>query len=222
MGAPERWPRALLRFGYDFLPKSRAPENDGVLAPAVSNADWVRDLSSTPEALETARLSRVAAEDRAKTAEEKAARLLQTSLALLTLATAVGAFQLRFAFAHGSWAVTSLLPASLALACLALAAFEADAIDRVGIYREPRVEDLAVAAPEDVAVALLAAEVQGRDLAAWTANKKLSDLLQARAWFSRGLAALLSASVVAGVCSATDEPPPKTLPPPTTSSATAP
>jgi len=44
---------------------------------------------------------------------------------------------------------------------------------------------------------------RGRRLARWSANHKHTDLMQARAWFTRGLAALLLAGLAAGICRAT-------------------
>lgn len=193
-----RWPKALRRFGYDFMTKARAPANDGVIAPVFATPSWVEDVAGRPEAVDTARRAREAAETRAKTAEEKANRLVQIVLALLTIAVALGAYQLKFALDH-SWPwLASLVPVGLGLTFLALSAFEATEIDRVGFYRQPNAGDLVRLGSRNPAVVLLAGEEEGRRLAAWTARNKLSDLMQAKAWFSRGLAALLVAGAVAG------------------------
>ena len=57
--------------------------------------------------------------------------------------------------------------------------------------------DLAARADGDDDAAVLASEYQGLQLARWTSNHKHTDLMTARAWFSRGLAALLVAAVLA-------------------------
>lgn len=213
------WPKALRRFGYDFMTKAKAPENDGVIAPVFAMPSWVEDVAARPEALDTARRAREAAETRAKTAEEKGNRLVQIVLALLTIAVALGAYQLKFALDR-SWPWFALLvPAGLGLAFLALSAFEAAEIDRVGFYRRPKAGDLACLGSRDPAVVLLAGEEEGRRLAAWTARNKLSDLMQAKAWFSRGLAALLVAGAVAGASRASNGT--ETEPTTTTSSSTS-
>jgi glutathione synthase/RimK-type ligase-like ATP-grasp enzyme len=192
------WPGALRRFRYDFLRKAKAPENDGVVAPVFATPSWVHDVGARPQALETARAARTTAEEAAKTAEAKANRLVQTSLALLTLGLTLGAYQLRVALDR-SWPwLLSLVPVGAGLIFLALSAFEAVEVDRVGFYRQPNAADLAGIGSRDPAVVLLAVEEEGRRLARWTAGHKLTDLMQARAWFSRGLAGLLLAGIVAG------------------------
>ena len=47
-----------------------------------------------------------------------------------------------------------------------------------------------------VELAVLAAEEKGRQWAQWTSIHKHTDLMQARAWFTRGLAVLILAAVV--------------------------
>ena len=78
-----------------------------------------------------------------------------------------------------------------------MAAFEAAQVDRVGIYTKPHPQDLAELGGRSAAAAILAAEVHGEELARWTSLKKHTDLMQARAWYTRGLAAALSAGLVA-------------------------
>jgi hypothetical protein len=216
-----RWPKALRRFAYDFMTKARAPENDGAIAPVFATPAWIEDVAGRPDALETARRAREAAELRAKTAEEKANRLVQIVLALLTIAVAVGAYQLKFALDRSGPSLALLVPVGLSLAFLALSAFEAAEIDRVGFYRQPNAADLARLGSRDPAIVLLAGEEEGRRLADWTARNKLSDLMQAKAWFSRGLAALLVAGAVAGFSRAstgsTNERTPTTISPASTS-----
>jgi len=220
------WPKALRRFGSDLMTAATAPPNDGVVAPVFMTPSWIADVATHPEALDTARRAREAAEMRARIAEEKANRLVQVVLALLTISVGLGAYQLKFAIDH-SWPwLGSLMPVGLGLVFLSLSAFEAIEIDRVGFYRQPSAGDLAGVASRDPRAVLLAGEEEGRLLAGWTARNKMSDLMQARAWFSRGLAALLVAGAVAGVSRAltgsTAKPSATTVSTPTTVSTLAP
>jgi hypothetical protein len=113
----------------------------------------------------------------------------------------------------------SLGPIVAALVCLSLAAFEALEIDRVGMYRHPTANDLSGRGLLDAPALLIAEEELGRRLARWTSIKKHSDLLQARAWFSRGLAALIVAALLAAIGRAAMNDPAPSL---TTTSSTAP
>jgi hypothetical protein len=51
----------------------------------------------------------------------------------------------------------------------------------------------------DPAAVLLEREEEARRLASWTSVNKHTDLMRARAWFLRGLAALIVAGLVAGI-----------------------
>lgn len=198
------WPRPLKRFRQDFRRASTSPENDGVVAPTLLEPSWINEVAPDQNALDTARRSHEQALSRAQAAEEKASRLVQVALALLTLATAVGAYQLGFVLDRSWPMVLTLAPVSLAVCCLSLAAFEGVEIDRVGVYRQPTVADLVRVAPGDPGAVLIVREEQGRALAAWTSDKKHTALMQARAWFSRGLAALIVAGLAAAACRAVE------------------
>lgn len=193
------WPRAIKRFFWDFLPASKAPENDGVRSPELVRPSWASAAASRPGGLDVARRAHDEAKSGAKAAEDKANRLVQASLALLTITLAVGAFQAQFALDRSPLWLLSLGPAVTALVCLSLAAFEGLEIDRVGVYRHPTAEDISVRVRDDPVAVLIAEEEIGRRLARWTSDKKHSDLMQARAWFSRGLAALIIAALVAAI-----------------------
>jgi hypothetical protein len=197
-----RWPRPIQRLSYDFRSARSAPNNDGIVRPAFTAPPWLDRVSEVPEALSVATEARKEAMAAAKTAEDKAATVVQTSLTLLTITVALGAYQLKFAFDRGDLAWVTLLPIAGALLCLALAAFEASEINRVGIYRSPQLKDLADLVNGTPTKALLLVEEEGRFLARWTANHKHSALMQARAWFSRGLTLLIIAGIVAGACRA--------------------
>lgn len=196
------WPEARKRAFFDFLTKERAPTNDGLIAPRSASPIWADEVARVPGAVEVAKAAREAAEDAAKVAEDKASRLVQVTLALLTVALALGSYQLTFALER-SWPwLFLLIPIATALACLAIAAFEGVLIDRVGFYSQPSGTDLSSVGQRDPNAVLLAQEEQGRRLARWSANHKHTDLMQARAWFTRGLAALLLAGLLAGICRA--------------------
>lgn len=191
------WPRAIKRFGYDFLPVSKAPSDDGVVAPRFRYPVWASEAAARPGAIEVARRAHDEAKGAAQVAEDKASRLVQVALALLTIALAVGAFQANFALDR-SWPwLFSLVPIVGALVFLALAAFEALEIDRVGVYSHPTAESLTAIGVHDPVETVIAEEEVGRQLARWTSTNKHTDLMQARAWFSRGLAALILSGVVA-------------------------
>jgi hypothetical protein len=206
--SPGTWPRAIKRFLWDFLPNEKAPPNDGVVAPEFAKPDWVDEVSATSEALDTARRAHDDAKAGAKTAEDKANRLVQTALALLTIALALGAFQMKLVLDR-SWPwMFSLAPVCAAVVFLAFAAFEALEIDRVGVYRLPTAGDLAGSGQGHPRAVLIAEEERGRRLARWTSAHKHTDLMQARAWFSRGLAALLLAALIAAIARAVVADPP--------------
>jgi hypothetical protein len=210
---PGTWPRAFQRVASDFRSKANAPTADGVVAPTYAEPTWLDEVSSRPGSLDVARRAHDGAADAAKTAEDKANRLVQVTLALLTVTLALGAFQLKFALDR-SWVwLWSALPVTLALAFLALAAFEALQIDRVGMYIGPKPEHLVNLGSRSPEALLLAREEEGRRMAQWTSDNKHRDLMQARAWFTRGLAALLCAGVLAATLRASaGTSPPSTTP----------
>ncbi len=197
------WPRALKRFAFDFRSSHHAPCNDGVVPPVFVRPGWIEEVARHPGILELASRARDEAVTSARTAEEKASRFAQTSLALLTISLALGTFQLSFSVDRGGLLFLLLLtPVCAAIVFLSLAAVEAIEIDRVGVYRDPKPQDLVGIGQGDPNATILAVEVEGRRRALWTSERKHSDLMQARAWFSRGLAFLLLAGLVAAYCKA--------------------
>lgn len=164
--------------------------------------------ATLPESIEIARRAREDAEERAKTTEDKAARLVQVVLALLAITLALGSSQLAFVLTHSRYWYISLIPVLIAITSFALSAFGALQIDRVGVYSMPDGSELQMAEAAQIPALVLKAEVHGRMLASWTANNKHTDLMQARAWMTRGLAALLIAAVLAGVIRAIPAPTP--------------
>ena len=199
-GMPDQgtWPRPLKRFFWDFLPNRAAPANDGVVAPTFESQTSLQAAPVTATVLDVARRAHSDARAGATTAEDKASRLVQVSLALLTVALALATFQLRFALDRNWPWLLSLIPISIAIACIALATFESLEIDRVGVYQHPSTADLSGLDEPGTLRELIDLEEQGHQLASWTSQHKHSDLMQARAWFSRGLAALIAAALIAG------------------------
>lgn len=200
---PGEWPRPLKRVWYDLLPAQLAQPNDGAKPPGYTVPDWLDHVAALDGSLAVAEKARVAAEESARTAEDKAASLLQTCLALLTITVALGTYQLTFALDRDGAAYLTLVPIGFALISLALAAFEASQVPRVAFYRRPEPSDLAGTTAATQLAAVLRAEDEGLRLAKWASKAKFSDLMQARAWFSRGLLALLLAGILAAACRAT-------------------
>jgi hypothetical protein len=200
----ETWPSLSRRVVYDLMTKRRAPSRDGVIAPHFETPEWLNDVADVPGALDVARRANDDAKHAASVAEEKAARLLQTALALMTVSLALGAFQLQYALDRTPIWILSLIPIGLAILQFALSAAESLQIDRVGLYQTAEPGDL-VREGIGTNAGPLAAEERGRKLARWTAQHKHSDLMQARAWFTRGLLALIiAASLAVGLRAGTD------------------
>jgi hypothetical protein len=197
---PGVWPKALRRVFWDLGTAASAPQNDGIVAPTFARPDWIDRVAQLPGALEVAQSANESARSTASVAEEKANRLVQLGLALLALAFAVGAYQITFDLQRSLIFLLTLIPVAAAIISLALATFEAGEIDRVGFYRGTEPSDLDGVGPAGVTTVKLAVEEHGRALARWTAKKKLTDLMQARAWLARGLVALVLAALTAGIC----------------------
>lgn len=191
------WPNPIRQFFWDFLPKSIAPQNSGIRLPEYEAAEWMTDvLYRRDEVLDLARREQAEAESRAKHAEDKAHRLMQTSLALLTLALANAGFQLSYIRDQPTGWLEYLwvLPTGLAVCFLVIAGIEGLEIERVGIYWPLAVADFKDV--EDFRRELVEGELRGSFVADWTAGNKVDALLQARAWFSRGLIFLLAAALI--------------------------
>jgi hypothetical protein len=188
------WPSLHARVLNDFKTKTRAPSTDGVVAPTYESPPWIKEVAKVSGAVEVARRANDDAKDSARVAEEKAARLVQVALALMTVSLALGAFQLQFALDRSALWLLTLLPIAFAMLCLVLSAVEALQLDRVGFYQTAQLGDL-VQTGAETDVAIIDVEERGRTLARWTARNKHTDLMQARAWFSRGLVALIIAAM---------------------------
>jgi hypothetical protein len=209
-----RWPHPLRRFWWDllpgWLPDRWVPPAGGVRAPPYAPPSWLaEDGAGTPEALEQAKRAHDIAVARVQTVEAKADRLAQRALALLALAFAVAGWQLRTGRTHGGgWWYLLLVPAGAAITALAAAGITALELDRPGMFHTPKAA-AALRGRDDPIRARVEAEERARDRATWTAERKYDDLLAARAWFSRGLVALVAAGLVGVLSLGADEPRPQ-------------
>ena len=198
------WPKPLKRVRWDLGRESKAPEDDGVVAPQFAPPSWASAAARSPAALPVVQRANDEAKAGAKAAEDKAVRLVRTALATLAVATALLGYQLRFALDNGLWWLPLLIPVSAAFICLVIAAFEAYEIDRVGVYQHPTGRDLTEPGPRDPIVPVIENEDVGRRLAEWSSRHKHTALMQARAWFTRGLTLLVAAVIAAAVSWAFD------------------
>jgi hypothetical protein len=106
------------------------------------------------------------------------------------------------------------VPAGAAITALAAAGITALELDRPGMSHTPKAA--ALRGRDDPIRARVEAEERARDRATWTAERKYDDLLAARAWFSRGLVALVAAGLVGVLSLGADEPGPQPPGPSTT------
>ena len=190
-----KWPKPLSRILFDFLPAGKAPENDGAEEPDYPAPRWASIAARSPVALAVARRANDEAMAAARTAEEKAGRLVRTALAALAIAIALLGFQLRFAIERDAGWFALPCVGAIARAFLVVAAFEASEIDRVGFYRHPSGRDLAEPGARAPTVRAIEQEDVGRRLAEWSSRHKHSALMQARAWFTRGLVLLVATAI---------------------------
>ena len=191
------WPTPLKRVLQDLRPASKALPNDGAVAPKFAPPAWASVAARSSAALPVVHRANDEAKAGARAAEEKSARLVRTALTTVALATALIGYQLQFALERGAWWFLLVAPAIGAFVCLASAAFAGNEIDRVGFYRHATGQDLANPGPRDPIVTVIEQEHIGRRLAAWSSENKHTALMQARAWFSRGLVLLLAAGIAA-------------------------
>jgi hypothetical protein len=180
------------------MPGKVVPGQGGLKAPVFSPPKWISESwAETPPVLDQARRAHDRAMDRASEAEAKSGRTLQLSLALLASAIGILGFQLTVIRSQG-WPLAIyllVLPTVTAALCLALAGAIAAEGDRPGLYHMPGPAD--AGSDSNPIRGMVLAEEHGRFLANWTSTKKLDDLLQARAWLTRGLLLLVIAATIA-------------------------
>ena len=191
------WPPPWKRMLYDFLPKKLAPRHDGARAPHLFEPAWACEAAARPSVVEVAQGATDEASAGAAIAEAKASRLVQVSLSVLTLAFVVGGLQLRTTASWDlPWMLIMATPVLAAALCLTTSTFQALQIDRVGFYHRPSGESLSALGVVDPVARIVAEEEKSRQCAQWTSDHKHTDLMQARAWFTRGLAILILAAVL--------------------------
>jgi hypothetical protein len=130
--------------------------------------------------------------------EQKAAAAVTLCLSLLAVALAIGGYQVGFVRDHlaenGYLLTLLLLPAMASIVFLVLATIVGLEVQRVGIFQWEGAEPLGRKPGGNLG--LVSAEETGRRLAQWTARAKANGALQARAWLSRAIVALILSSVV--------------------------
>lgn len=193
-----QWPPLIKQFWWDLVPARFVPGNSGLKEPRVELPAWVNDPKATTElALEVARGEHTYHDRRAATAEDKANRLAQRVLALLTVTFTLGGYEASKAQQLGGrlWFL-ALVPGAIAVFLLAWAGIGALEVDRVGLYPFAQVGDLIEHGDESPTAILTKREISAASITAWTANRKLTQLMSARAQLTRGLVAVVVASVV--------------------------
>lgn len=191
-------PGALKQFWWDLLPKNSpdwlVPRQSGLTVPK-PRLDWItQGIADDPHALEQTRRAHDLERGRADSLEQKSAALVTLCLSLLAIGLAIGGYQLGYVRHHHSGHWWLIVPAGVSVACLAMATISALEVQRVGIYQWEGAEPLG-RQPGGV-LGLVLAEEKGRRLAEGTALIKANQFLQARAWLSRALIALILAALV--------------------------
>lgn len=193
------YPKPFKLILWDLGRASKAPDNDGVQAPQFETPSWLAMAARSPEAVAVARRANDEAKQGAKTAEDKASRLVRLALTTVAVAITITAFQVGLIASWSLWWLPLAVPMALAIGCLSTAAFQAAQIDRVGMYRHAHLSDLATTGPRDPTINLIDQEERGRRLASWGSQHKHTALMQARAWFTKGLVSLIGAALIAAV-----------------------
>lgn len=196
--ARRKAPGALKQFWWDMLPKRTPdrflPRRSG-LKPPTPQLDWITaDIAEHPDALDQTRRAHDLQLSRVDLLEQKGAAIVTLSLGLLTLALAVGGYQLGYLRRHEHAHWWLLMPAGLSVCFLVLATISGLEIQRVGVYQSVGAEPIGT--PPGGRLALVREEEVGRRLAQWSAGIKVDGFLQARAWLSRALVALIAAALV--------------------------
>jgi len=191
-------PGPLKQFWWDLLPKNSpdwlVPRQSG-LKPPEANLEWLTsEIAEKLEALEQTRRAHDLERERAQLLEAKATGMVTLCLTLLATALALGGYQvgiLRGAH-RPNWLL--IVPAALSVACLVFAAITSLEVQRVGIYQWEGAEPFG--RDPDGRLGIVRAEETGRQLARWTAGIKVNGYLQARAWLSRAIVALIASAIV--------------------------
>jgi hypothetical protein len=199
-----RFPSVRQSLLWDLLPSRLAPDADGLLPPKPESVEWIRrlredDLELILSITQSARSGR---QDSINRTEAKASRLLTPTITLLAACAALSGYQLNIAGQTDrlSSALTAI-PSILGISFFMFSALRSlDADIRVGFYKFAGLKEAdAELSKHDYLRECIRHEVLGEFWAKWTSASKATSLMQARAWFSRGLIflvlALLSAAV---------------------------
>lgn len=191
-------PGALKQFWWDMLPKWTPdrflPRRSG-LNPPTPQVDWItEEIAEHPDALDQTRRAHDLQLNRIDLLEQKGATIATLCLGLLTVALAVGGYQLGYLRRHDPTQWWLLVPAGLSVCFLALATISGLEIQRVGVYQTVGAEPLGT--ETGGRLGLVREEEVGRRLTQWSAGVKVDRLLQTRAWLSRALVALIAAALV--------------------------
>ncbi len=165
--------------------------------PPYVELEWLtQEMADQPEALVQTRRAHDQERDRASYTEGKASSMATLALTLLATALLIAGYQVNFLRnQHQSLLSWELAPAVLSIAFISMNVITCLEVQRVGIYLSVGAEPLG--RPPAGALAILRQEELGRRYAAWTAKVKVNQLMQARAWLSRALVALILSAVIA-------------------------
>jgi glutathione synthase/RimK-type ligase-like ATP-grasp enzyme len=211
------WPGWKTRLLRDLLPEKWPPSADGLKGPSYQRPRWLAPGSPvTEDMVDFVRERKSEAEARAGHAEVRCGKIGTLAMTLLTLAFAVTVFsatRLQDRGALISWQALLLLPGLCAVTALSLAALQGltgDHSVRLADGSEP--EGLFSGSLDERHRATAEAHHRAAFIADWSADKKLSEALQARAWLTRGIVALLLAGVVGAFAFVVPSPPPTDSP----------
>lgn len=191
------WRERLSR--QDLLPQQFAPRADGLTCPEFDTPDWMETCDATKvsptakEMMDAASERLVAGEKRSEGIFDAAWKLLAVGLA----ATGFEAARLRANAVPLPLVAMALLPNVAMVICLGLAALQGlTTSNRVGIMWQLEIEDIAEAG-DNCERAKLKDYWHGAQTIDWVASRKLDDFLQAQAWLSRGIVALVVSGLIA-------------------------
>lgn len=195
------WPPWHEKFRNDFRSAKRAKSNDGLLSPPIDDPAWTTSPGAhTHEVLEAARRRAASAMERISVAEARAHRIVQMGLTLLAVAFLIAGFtaeRVRSGDAGGGWWIAVAVTIAPIL-LLALTITQAISVDRVS-YVNPAEPGPAAeyTTADDQRRNLIMQENRARLMADWTARHKVNEFLQARAWLTRSITALIAAGLAA-------------------------
>jgi hypothetical protein len=196
-----RFPSTKESMLWDLLPSRMAPDLDGLVAPSRLHTDWINTLNSDSLELQlsVAQAARLARQTSVDATEAKASRLLTPTVTLVVASAALAAYQLKKAGEASAplLAAIAVLPAAAAVMFFTVSALRSlDTDIRIGFYKFAQVRDTSAHDREDYLREAITYEVLGAYWAKWTAAQKKNALMQARAWFSRGVIFLVLGLVI--------------------------